>query len=358
MEVYSNMSGKSRPTGHLQVRPDKRGGGRSYWAFWYDQDGERGGRRLGPAHVRDSGRRSSRGATIWRAGNGPRPTPEHLTPKDAEAQLDVIPRELEAAVELPGPDEQQATLADALYGSIAERERDKGLKRSTLAGYNAMTERMYRDPGADTPLRDFANFKSYKVRGEKAAKSAGSRSNAGRRSRPAVRPSRSPPRQRPCSSPTNYRAPGSTAAAAPTRVVPLNAQRPTCVTLARAKVLEAEGYVIARRKTKVWMLVQPAAPQTRNEYRDVLSAAFDYAVRKRWLDVNPLAEVKRASKREERERILRREDFYDTDEVARLLIHAADVLEEAFWLCGAHAGLRLPGEALGMKWGPLTSRPA
>jgi hypothetical protein len=67
----------------------------------------------------------------------------------------------------------------------------------------------------------------------------------------------------------------------------------------------------------VWMLVQPAAAQTRNEYRDVLSAAFDYAVRKRWLDVNPLAEVKRASKREERERILRREDFYDTDEPGR-----------------------------------------
>ncbi len=172
MEVYSNMSGKSRPTGHLQVRPHKRGGGRSYWAFWYDQDGERGGRRLGPAHVRDSGRRSQRGAIIWRAGNGPRPTPEHLTPKDAEEQLDAILRELETVVELPEPDEQQATLADALYGSIAERERDKGLKRSTLAGYNAMTERMYRDLGADTPLRDFADgrlrayfadFKSYKL---------------------------------------------------------------------------------------------------------------------------------------------------------------------------------------------------
>ena len=108
-----------------------------------------------------------------------------------------------------------------------------------------------------------------------------------------------------------------------------------------------------RRKTKPWMLVAPAAAQTRNEYRDILSASFDYAVRKRWLDANPLAEVKRASKREERERILRRDDFYDPDEIDRLLGHAPGVFEEAFWLCGAHAGLRLPGEALGLRWGAV-----
>jgi len=370
MEVYSNMSGVSRPTGHLQVKPDKNGGGRSYWAFWYDQNGARGGRRLGPAHVRDSGRRSSRGAIIWRAGNGPRPTPEHLTPKDAEALLDAILRELEAAVELPETDERQATLADALHGSIAERERDKGLKRSTLAGYNAMTERMFRDLGADTPLRDFADgrlrayfddFKCYRVRGEKAAKKARAEGKDVRRVEVA-RWTAQPPGSQAIEVATKDEAvqlademPGTWKhrRRGAYRVVPLNAQRPKCVTFAKAKALEAEDWIIARRKTKVWMLVEPAAAQTRNEYRDVLSAAFDYAVRKRWLDVNPLAEVKRANKREERERILRREDFYDTDEVGRLMGHAPGVLEEAFWLCGGHAGLRLPGEALGMKWGAV-----
>jgi integrase len=364
------MSNKSRPTGHLQVKQDKRGGGRSYWAFWYDQDGERGGRRLGPAHVRESGRRSSRGAIIWRAGNGSRPTPEHLTPKDADERLDAILRELETVDELPEPDEQQATLADALYGSIAERERDKGLKRSTLAGYNAMTERMYRDLGADTPLRDFADgrlrayfadFKSYRVRGEKSAKKARAEGKEVRRIE-VERWTAQPPGSQAVEVSTKAEAvrlademPGSWKhrRRGAYRVVPLNAQRPKCVTFAKAKALEAEGWIIARRRTKVWMLVQPAAPQTRNEYRDVLSAAFDYAVRKRWLDVNPLAEVKRASKREERESILRREDFYDTDEVGRLMGHAPGVLEEAFWLCGGHAGLRLPGEALGMRWGAV-----
>lgn len=68
-------------------------------------------------------------------------------------------------------------------------------------------------------------------------------------------------------------------------------------------------------------------------------------MREGWLDSDPLASVKRASRRHERERILRRDDFYDSEEVDRLLTGAPSVFEEAFWLCGAHAALRLPGEA-------------
>ena len=30
-----------------------------------------------------------------------------------------------------------------------------------------------------------------------------------------------------------------------------------------------------------------------------------------------------------------------------------DLFHQAFWLCGAHAGLRLPGEALGIRWGAV-----
>jgi integrase len=66
-----------------------------------------------------------------------------------------------------------------------------------------------------------------------------------------------------------------------------------------------------------------------------------------------LAEVKRSNKKGERERILRRDDFYDPDEVDRLLQHAPGVLEEAFWLLGAHAGFRLPGEAQGLTRGAV-----
>lgn len=85
----------------------------------------------------------------------------------------------------------------------------------------------------------------------------------------------------------------------------------------------------------------------------MFAACLNYAVRQRWIPANPLAEVKRRSNRAARERVLRRDDFYDPDEVARLLSHAPDVFHEAFWLCGAHAGLRLLGEALGIRWGAV-----
>jgi integrase len=97
----------------------------------------------------------------------------------------------------------------------------------------------------------------------------------------------------------------------------------------------------------------PAAAQTRNTYRDILGAVFDYAVRQRWLEANPLAEIKRSNRKGDRERILRRDDFYDPDEVDQLLQHAPGVLEEAFWLLGAHAGFRLPGEAQGLTRGAV-----
>lgn len=119
----------------------------------------------------------------------------------------------------------------------------------------------------------------------------------------------------------------------------------------RLLVLQAEGWIVKRRTTKPWMLVTQAAVQTRNTYRDILAASLDYALREGWLDSNPLASVKRASKRHDR--ILRRDDFYDPDEIDRLLRHAPGALEEAIWLCGAHAGLRLPGEALGLRWGAV-----
>ena len=60
-----------------------------------------------------------------------------------------------------------------------------------------------------------------------------------------------------------------------------------------------------------------------------------------------------ANKREQRERVLRRDDFYDPDEPIACSNTPLRAFEEAFWLCGAHAGLRLPGEALGLRWGAV-----
>ena len=101
------------------------------------------------------------------------------------------------------------------------------------------------------------------------------------------------------------------------------------------------------------MLRTPASVQTHNKYRDILGAALDYAVRRGWLEANPIADVDRLSGKATRRRILRRDDFYNRDEVDRLLKHVAGAFEEAFLLCGAHAGFRLPGEALGLRWGAV-----
>jgi integrase len=369
------MSTTRRPTGHLQVKTDKKTRTRSFWAYWRDQDDKKGGGRLGLAHVRDSGRRTPRGAIVWRAGHGPKPSPEYLTPNEAEEQLEAILAELCPSVD--GQEGIVATLRDTTEGWMAERASEKGLKRSTLAGYELMFERLYRDLGEDTPIEDFADgrlrayfadFKSYKVIGESAAKKA---EGAGREvcRLTIARWTAQPPGSAAIEVKTKAEAlrlademPGTWKhrvrrghghSGCPYRVVPLNAKRARRVSATRAAALEAEGWIVGRRTTRPWFLVAPAAAQTRNSYRDVLAASFDYAVRQRQLKFNPLAEVKRTNKRHERDRVLRRDDFYDPHEVDQLLQHAPGPFEEAFWLCGAHAGLRLPGEALGLHWGAV-----
>src|ERR1019366_6215586 len=102
-EVIDTVSRTTRPTGHLQVRAEGRGGERAYYAFWRDEHGVRSAKCLGPAHVRDSGRPPAPPppprARPGRPAPPPRPTPEHLTPKDAEEQLDAILSELASEIE-------------------------------------------------------------------------------------------------------------------------------------------------------------------------------------------------------------------------------------------------------------------
>jgi integrase len=369
LEVYTGMSQTKRPTGHLQVKLDKNGRTRSFWAFWRDRYGRKGGRCLGPAHVRDSGRRTARGAVVWRAGHGPKPSLEYLTPKDAQVRLETILEELRAATEVE-PVTEERTLQQAVEGWLAERKGERGLKRSTVAGYEDMFERMFRDLGAETPVHSFADgrlrayfadFRSYRVLSEaKAREALADRKNVQQLT--IERWTAQPAESQAVEVATKDEAvrladelPGTWKhrRRGCYRVVPLDAQRPRRVSRATAMALQAEGWIVKRRTTKPWMLVTPAAAQTRNTYRDILAASLDYAVREGWLDSNPLALVKRVGKRQERERILRRDDFYDPEEVDRLLKCAPGVFEEAFWLCGAHAGLRLPGEALGLRWGAV-----
>jgi integrase len=159
------------PSGHVQVigKP----GSRRWRAFWWDADGKHS-RVLGPAWVRSSGRRTARGAVIWHAGDGPKPDPSYLTPREAEAELR---RLLEHdAAKRPSPrrsDGRPVTFADAAEAWFEHGQTRRNLKRSTLKGYRQIldayllpareaehrTTAYGRAPFAATPLRDLSEAK-------------------------------------------------------------------------------------------------------------------------------------------------------------------------------------------------------
>lgn len=355
------------PTGHTQVKQDKNGRTRSYWIFWRDAEGKHG-RKLGPAHVKDSGRRTPRGAVIWRAGDGQKPTPEHLTPREADTRL------AEVLVDAPrrpdGTTDERFVFRDAVEGWLDERTATRGLKRSTRMDYEDLFERLYRDLGEETPIEEFADrdltgyfrsFQAQRIVGLKragAARAEGARVLSVRVARWTARPAASVPVEvstRREAVEVAKRLGGRWKHVAPGvyRVTPPGAQRARRVSRGEARRLEQEGCAIERRETRRWVICTPAAPQTRNKYRDLFAAVLDFAAQRGWLDRNPLDAVARVSRRADRRRILRRDDFYDPSETARLLLHAPGDFERAFWLCGFHAGFRLPGEAQGLRWGAV-----
>jgi integrase len=138
------------------VRVTGNGGGRKYVAQWIDRDGVRRTRTLGSAHVRDSGRRTVRGAIVWRAGHGPCP-PGALTPKTAEEQLHAI---LEATRRAPRktrvveePADRIPTFGDAIDMWLTYLEKEKRRKASTLQdARNVANAYLLPHFGADTPL--------------------------------------------------------------------------------------------------------------------------------------------------------------------------------------------------------------
>jgi integrase len=138
-------------TGHLQVRGPK--GSRRWHVFWRDARG-RHQRILGPAHVKDSGRKTERGAVVWRSATGPKPTPEHLTPKEAAALLDELLAEVRRQP-VAAPTVDVKTLGDAWTEWLRHIEFDRNRKPSTVRDYASQTRRYLLDEfGADLPLSE------------------------------------------------------------------------------------------------------------------------------------------------------------------------------------------------------------
>jgi integrase len=126
-----------RPSGHVQIV--ERRAGRRWHALWRDADG-RHQRVLGPAWVKDSGKRTPRGAVVWRAADGRKPGPAYLTPAEAGDLLRQIlagaPRRATRA--RPGTGTR---FMDVAEDWMVHGERKRGLKRSTLRDYRYTLDR-------------------------------------------------------------------------------------------------------------------------------------------------------------------------------------------------------------------------
>ena len=125
------MSAPVRPSGHLQV-VDRRSG-RRWHALWRDADG-RHQKILGPAWVKDSGRRTPRGAVVWRAANGPKPDQSYLTPAEAADRLQTILVAAPRATTMGRPRSRPDVRHRGRRVARA-RQRKRGLKHSTLKDY-------------------------------------------------------------------------------------------------------------------------------------------------------------------------------------------------------------------------------
>lgn len=156
---------ETRPSGHLQVKGDRRN--RAWYALWRDADG-RHQRRLGPAHVKDSGRRTPRGAVIWRAAGGPKLDPTYLSPAEARDELAKLLAEAPREPNDPRHKRSQdRTFGEACQAWLDYVEHEKARRPSTVRDYrNAMRCYLLPEFGPDALLRtiDTRRIDAYRER--------------------------------------------------------------------------------------------------------------------------------------------------------------------------------------------------
>jgi hypothetical protein len=139
-----------RISGHLQMAD--RASGRVWVAQYVGADGRTTRRVLGPAWVRDSGRRTDRGAVIWRANDGSKPE-GFLTPKEARATLAAVLEAERRAPRVAVVSGRAMTFGDAVDEWLRYVEFDKAIAASTLRGYRGYVRgRIEPEFGRDTPL--------------------------------------------------------------------------------------------------------------------------------------------------------------------------------------------------------------
>jgi integrase len=163
--MAGSTQGEIRPSGHLQVKGGRTN--RAWYALWRDADG-RHQKRLGPAHVKDSGRRTPRGAVVWRAADGPKPDPTYLSPAEARDEL----AGLLASAEREPTDPRRKREHDHTFGEACDAwldyvEHEKARRPSTVRDYrNAVRCYLLPEFGTDTLLRtvDTRRIDAYRER--------------------------------------------------------------------------------------------------------------------------------------------------------------------------------------------------
>jgi hypothetical protein len=141
--------GSARATGHIQVKGKR--GNRAFYALVRDANG-RLQKKLGPTWVKDSGKRTPRGAVKWTARDGPKPD-GYLTPAEAEEMLrGMLAAAPRRPVERTASAVLSMTLRDACDHWLRWAEVDSEVKRSTLGDYRNVCDRICRDLGGHTRI--------------------------------------------------------------------------------------------------------------------------------------------------------------------------------------------------------------
>lgn len=283
-----------RPTGHLQVKGKR--GNRAFYALVRDAEG-RHQRKLGPAWVKDSGKRTPRGATRWVTRDGPKPA-GYLTPAEAEDRL----REILAAaptrrVRRVGVASPGMTLREACDHWLQWAEADSGVKPSTLGDYRNVCDRVCRDLGGGTRVAVITSQQLQRWIDGLRAERRLSRAQAHKRR----------------------------VAGAQTRRL-------------------ADGSPVQ---------VTPASPRTKRKYLVNLNGVFNRAIKLGAVTSNPVALVDRPGRVRQR-RTLATTQFLRPVEVYALVRSAAQVSRQdaVMFMVSAFCGLRL-GELLDLRWGAV-----
>lgn len=171
-------------TGHLRV--EERKGARVWVAKHGRAEGGSTRKVLGPAWAKDSGRKTERGATVWRVADGPKPE-GYLTPREAQAALEDILAQERSKPATPRPRVAARTFGDACraYLTYVRSEQERPVADSTVRNYRGAIE-VHLIPafGDETPVRRITADRINDFRAEQLTRGRQAPHGKGSRGRP------------------------------------------------------------------------------------------------------------------------------------------------------------------------------